>query len=78
MSKVKLYLMYFFSAIIYLLVIPEAIIRLLTPEQLADLAYFTSIGHLVSPLLSLLVFLVIISFVLSIFTVVMIRRIFWR
>lgn len=56
MSKTKKILIYFPVIIIFFLAIPEVILRVLTSEQLARVSDFTSLGGLLNPLLSLLVF----------------------
>ncbi|WP_064511434.1 hypothetical protein [Type-D symbiont of Plautia stali] len=74
MKKAKKTLIYALVVIIYILIIPEIILRSFTSEQLALLSDFTSLGGIVNPLLSLLVCFVIFSVVLAIITLYGIRR----
>ncbi|MDI9221319.1 hypothetical protein QMZ30_10435 [Pantoea sp. EA-12] len=73
MKKAKKTLIYVLVVIIYILIIPEIILRTFTSEQLALLSDFTSLGGIVNPLLSLLVCFVIFSVVLAIITLYGIR-----
>lgn len=76
MGKTKKTLIYFPVVIIFFLIIPEVILRILTSEQLARVSDFTSLGGLLNPLLSLLVFLGLFSIVLAVITVSVIRKIY--
>lgn len=76
MSITKKILIYFPIVIIFFLIIPEVILRVLTSEQLARVSDFTSLGGLLNPLLSLLVFLGLFSIVLAVITVSVIRKIY--
>ncbi|KJV50157.1 membrane protein [Pantoea sp. BL1] len=69
MKKTKKTLIYVLVVIIYFLIIPELILRALTSEQLARLSDFTSLGGIVNPLLSLLIFFGFFAVVLAIITV---------
>jgi len=69
MGKTKKTLIYVPVVIIFFLIIPEVILRTLTPEQLARMSDFTSLGGLLNPLFSLIIFLGLFSVALAILTV---------
>ena len=69
-------LIYVPVVIIFLLIIPELILRLTTPQQLASLSDFTSLGGMLSPLLSLMIFFGLFSIVLAVITLSVVRRIY--
>ncbi|MFE8100314.1 hypothetical protein RBA63_07065 [Brenneria goodwinii] len=69
MGKKKKALVYSVTVIIFFLIIPEIILRTLTPEHLAWLGFVTSFGGVISPLLSVMIFMGILSIVLAIATV---------
>lgn len=60
---------YFLVVIVFFLTIPEIVIRVLTPEQFARLSDFTSLGGLFSNLLSILIFLGIVSIILGVLAI---------
>ncbi|WP_244312097.1 hypothetical protein [Pantoea deleyi] len=62
--------------IIYFLIIPEIILRTLTPEHLVRVSDFTSLGGLLNPLLSLIIFLTLLSVALAVFTVLAVCRLY--
>jgi len=76
MSKAKKMLIYVPVVIIFFLIIPEITLRLTTPEQLASLSDFTSLGGMLNPLLSLMIFLGFFSIFLAVITVSISRRIY--
>ena len=57
MRKTKKLLIYVPIVIIFFLIIPEIILRTLSSDQLGRVSDFTSLGGLLNPLLSLLIFL---------------------
>lgn len=67
---------YFLVVIISFLTIPEVVIRVLTPEQFARLSDFTSLGGLFSHLLSLLIFLGLISILFGILIIFLTKKIY--
>lgn len=69
MGKTKKTLIYVTAVIIFFLIIPEIILRVLTSGQLARISDFTSLGGLLNPLLSLLIFLGLFSIILAVITV---------
>ncbi|MDR7344769.1 putative membrane protein [Pantoea alhagi] len=69
MRRAKKTLIYVPVVIIFFVIIPEVIFRILTSEQLARVSDFTSLGGLFNPLLSLLIFLGVFSIVLAIIMV---------
>ncbi|WP_042959006.1 hypothetical protein [Erwinia tasmaniensis] len=69
MGKTKKKLIYVPVGIIFFLIIPEIVLRTLSPEQLVRVSDFTSLGGMLNPLLSLLIFLGLFSIVLAIITV---------
>ncbi|POT99437.1 hypothetical protein B9059_021425 [Enterobacter roggenkampii] len=63
------------TVIIFLLIIPEIILRVCTSEQLGRLSDFTSLGGLLNPLLSLLIFLALLSIILAVIAIALVKRI---
>ncbi|MFW7206096.1 hypothetical protein ACMGGQ_09915 [Enterobacter sp. BNK-13] len=76
MAKRKSALIYVLTVIIFLLIIPEIILRICTSEQLERLSDFTSLGGLLNPLLSLLIFLALVSIILAAIAIAFVKRIF--
>ena len=76
MGKTKKMLIYVPIVIIFFLIIPEIILRTLTPGQLARMSDFTSLGGLLNPLLSLIIFLGLFSVVLAVLTVSAVSKIY--
>jgi hypothetical protein len=76
MGKRKGALVYVLTVIIFLVIIPEIILRACTSEQLGRISDFTSIGGLLNPLLSLLIFLALVSIILAIIVIAFFKRIF--
>jgi hypothetical protein len=76
MGKTKKLLIYVSTVIILFLIIPEVILRVLTPEQLARMSDFTSLGGAMNPLLSLIIFLGLFSVVLAFLTVSAVSKIY--
>lgn len=74
MKKITKILIYVSIVIIYFLIIPEIILRVLTSEEIARVSDFTSFGGVINPLLSLLIFLGFFSVFLAIVTVSSISR----
>lgn len=69
MKKSRKILVYVLVVIVFFLTIPEIVVRTLTPEQLARLSDFTSLGGLFNHLLSLLIFLCLASIILAILAI---------
>ena len=67
---------YVLVVIDFFLTIPEIVIRVLTPEQFAQLSDFTSLGGLFSHLLSLLIFLGLASVLLGVLTIFVTKKIY--
>ena len=76
MGKTKKTLIYVPVVIIFFLIIPEIILRTLTPEQLARMSDFTSLGGILNPLLSLIIFLGLFSVILAVLTVSAVCKIY--
>lgn len=74
MGKRKGALVYVLTVIIFLLIIPEIILRVCTSEQLGRISDFTSLGGLLNPLLSLLIFLALVSIILAIIAIALVKR----
>lgn len=75
MGKRKRALVYVLTVFIFLLIIPEFILRICTSEQLGRISDFTSLGGLLNPLLSLLIFLALVSMILAAITIAFVKRI---
>lgn len=60
---------YISTVIIFFLIIPGFIFRILSPEHLSWLGYVTSFGGVINPLLSVMIFMGILSIILAITTV---------
>lgn len=69
MGKTKKTLIYIPVCIIFFLIIPEVVLRTLSPKQLVRVSDFTSLGGVLNPLLSLLIFLGVFSIVMAIIIV---------
>ncbi|OAT75484.1 hypothetical protein A9B99_14305 [Mangrovibacter phragmitis] len=67
---------YFLVVIVFFLTIPEIVIRVLTPEQFARLSDFSSLGGLFSNLLSILIFLGIVSILLGVLAIFLTKKIY--
>ncbi|MCW0330995.1 hypothetical protein [Pantoea ananatis] len=76
MRKDKKTTIYVLVVIIFFLTIPEVVVRILTPEQLARLSDFTSLGGLFSHILSLMIFLGLTSILLGAITVLLVKKIY--
>ncbi|AWQ17372.1 hypothetical protein C1N63_21465 [Pantoea ananatis] len=76
MSKKRKVLIYAITIITYFLVIPEIILRTLSPEHLSWLGFLTSFGGLINPLLSVMIFMGVLSIVLAIATIYIARKFF--
>ncbi len=76
MRKTKKLLIYVPIVIIFFLIIPEIILRTLSSDQLGRVSDFTSLGGLLNPLLSLLIFLGLFSIILAVITVSVLGKIF--
>ncbi len=57
---------YVIVAIIFFFVIPEIAFRTLSPEHLAWLGFMTSFGGVINPLLSVMIFMGVLSVVLGV------------
>ena len=75
-EKNKKLLIYVPIVIIFFLIIPEIILRTLSSDQLGRVRDFTSLGGLLNPLLSLLIFLGLFSIILAVITVSVVGKIF--
>lgn len=67
---------YFLVVIVFFLIIPEIVIRVLTPEQFARLSDFTSLGGLFSHLLSVMIFLGLASILLGMLAISVAKKIY--
>lgn len=76
MGKRKSALVYVLTVIIFLLIIPEIILRVCKSEQLGRLSDFTSLGGLLNPLLSSLIFPALVSIILAAIAIAFVKRIF--
>jgi len=65
MKKSRKVMIYALVVIIFILIIPDVVVRMITPEQLARLSDFTSLGGMLNHLLSLLIFLILVSIILA-------------
>ncbi|MGJ0479386.1 hypothetical protein [Pantoea agglomerans] len=76
MKKAKKLLIYVFVVIMSVLIIPEIILRVSTPRQLARISDFTSLGGILNPLLSLILFLALFSIALAVITILAVKKIY--
>ncbi|NRH22988.1 hypothetical protein A8L51_19835 [Pantoea stewartii] len=76
MKKGKNKTVYILAVIICFLILPEIVVRTLTPEQLVRLSDFTSLGGIFSHLLSLMLFLGITSILLGIVAICLAKKIY--
>lgn len=75
-KKSRKAMIYSLVVIIFFLTIPEIVVRVLTPEQLASLSDYTSLGGILSPLLSLLIFLGLASIGLALVSISLTKRVY--
>ena len=75
MGKHKSALVHTLTVIIFLLIIPEITLRVCTSEQLGRISDFTRLGGLLNPLLSLLIFLALLSIILAVIAISLAKRI---
>lgn len=78
MKKSGKVIIYILVVIIFFLIIPEIVVRVLTPEQFARLSDFTSLGGLFSHILSVLIFLGIASILLGVLAIFLTKKIYRR
>ncbi|ELY2766096.1 hypothetical protein ACT474_001538 [Cronobacter malonaticus] len=76
MKKSRKILVYVIAAIIALLIIPEIILRKVPNDMLASLGDFTSLGGLISPFLSAMIFIGVSSILIGILSVYAVRQFF--
>lgn len=67
---------YIATVIIFFLIIPEFIFRMISSEHLSWLGYVTSFGGVITPLLSVMIFMGILSIILAITTVYFVGKIY--
>ncbi len=77
MKKSGKILIYVIAAIIALLIIPEIILRKVPTDTLASLGDFTSLGGLLSPFLTALIFIGVSSILIGILSVYAVSK-FYR
>ena len=75
-EKIKKAFIYITIVIIFFLIIPDFIFRMLSPEHLSWLGYVTSFGGVINPLLSVMIFMGILSIILAITTVYFVGEIY--
>ena len=75
-EKIKKAFIYITTVIIFFLIIPDFIFRMLSPEHLSWLGYVTSFGGVINPLLSVMIFMGILSIILAITTVYFVGKIY--
>lgn len=75
-EKIKKAFIYIATVIIFFLIIPDFIFRMLSPEHLSWLGYVTSFGGVINPLLSVMIFMGILSIILAITTVYFVGKIY--
>ncbi|MEX5383701.1 hypothetical protein WCE10_11490 [Cronobacter muytjensii] len=76
MKKSRKILIYVMAAIIALLIIPEIILRKVPNDTLASLGDFTSLGGLLSPFLSAIIFIGVLSILIGIVCVYAVSKIY--
>ncbi|AIQ98461.1 hypothetical protein LG71_00460 [Pluralibacter gergoviae] len=76
MKKSRKAMIYSLVVIILFLTIPEIVVRVLTPEQLASLSDYTSLGGILNPLLSLLIFPRLASIGLALVAISLTKRVY--
>ncbi|EOY5377811.1 hypothetical protein QMW88_07410 [Cronobacter dublinensis] len=69
MKKSRKILIYVIAAIIALLIIPEIILRKVPNDTLASLGDFTSLGGLLSPFLTAIIFIGVLSILIGVLSV---------
>lgn len=76
MKKSTKAIIYSLVVIIFFLTIPEIVVRVLTPEQLARLSDYTSLGGMLNHLLSLLIFLGLASIALALIVISLTKKVY--
>ncbi|WP_458022543.1 hypothetical protein [Kosakonia sp. BK9b] len=76
MKKSRKKMAYVVISTIFFLIIPEIVLRVVSTDHLLRLSDFISLGGIVSPLLSLLIFLGLTSVILASLTVFVVRKIY--
>ncbi|QHM72189.1 hypothetical protein C7M51_02494 [Mixta intestinalis] len=76
MTKRKKILIYSLTMSIYILIIPEFIIRTIKSDYILWLSHITSLGGALNPLLSVTIFMICISILLAILTLFIAERFF--
>lgn len=69
-------IIYFLVVVVCFLFFPEIVIRILTPEQFARLSDLTSLGGLFSHLLSVMIFLGLVSILLGVLAISVSKKIY--
>ncbi|AUP76270.1 hypothetical protein CWS02_03630 [Enterobacter sp. EA-1] len=75
-EKTKKKLAYVVLSIIFFLIIPEVVLRVVSTDDLGRLSDYTSLWGTLNPLLSLLISLGLASFILAFLTVFIVGKIF--
>ncbi|TPW41561.1 hypothetical protein FKM52_12430 [Mixta tenebrionis] len=76
MAKRKKILIYSLIIIIYILIIPEFIIRTIKSDYILWLSHIISLGGVLNPLMSVTIFMICISILLAILTLFIAKRFF--
>lgn len=76
MKKGRKFLIYVLAVIISFLIVPEIVLRTVSGETLVGLSRFTSLGGILSPFLSVMVFIGVASILLAVIIVYVVTKIY--
>lgn len=76
MKKSRKVLIYVLAVIISFLIVPEIVLRTVSGETLVGLSRFTSLGGMLSPFLSVMVFIGVASILLAVIVVYVVTKIY--
>ncbi|AIQ98462.1 hypothetical protein LG71_00465 [Pluralibacter gergoviae] len=76
MKKSRKVLIYVLAVIMSFLVLPEIVLRTISGEALVTLSEFTSLGGLLSPFLSVMIFIGVASILSAVVAVYVVSRIY--
>ncbi|MBK0002116.1 hypothetical protein [Erwinia sp. S38] len=74
MNKKKIFIVYLPVSLVFFMILPGAILRDMPPERFASFSHITSLGGVLNPIVSVLLFLAIVSVILAMIAVPLIGR----
>lgn len=74
MNKKKIFIVYLPVSLVFFMMLPGAILRGMPPERFAAFSHITSLGGILNPIASVLIFMALLSVVLALIAVPLIGR----